>query len=146
MSTVATEFPPKYLGINDFLFKCIVVPMPQHGNEISTSLCRNFIPTSLSGNEIPTKWHGNEIPTNCPWELYTIYNPAPRKVEEKFQAEIVNEFTGEAVEHSAHFHSKEDDNIHCVQFSRQEPGIDEGGDDWGEDADVEPGEEPEDDN
>ena len=64
------------LGIDDFLFTCIVVPTPQHGNEIPTSLCRNFIPTSLSGNEIPTKWRGNEIPTNRLSELYTIYNPA----------------------------------------------------------------------
>ena len=79
MSIVATEFPQQNLGIDDFLFTCIVVPTPQHGNEIPTSLCRNFIPTSLSGNEIPTKWRGNEIPTNRPSELYTIYNPAPRR-------------------------------------------------------------------
>ena len=76
ISILATEFTQQNLGMDDFLFTCIVVPMPQHGNEISTSLCRNFIPTSLSGNEIPTKWHWNEIPTNCLWELYTIYNPA----------------------------------------------------------------------
>ena len=80
MSIVATEFPQQNLGIDDFLFTCIVVPTPQHGNEIPKSLCRNFIPTSLSGNEIPTKGHGNEIPTNCLWELYTIYNPAVRTV------------------------------------------------------------------
>ena len=79
MSIVATEFPQQNLGIDNFLFTCIVVPTPQHGNEIPTSLCRNFIPTSLSGNEIPTKWHGNEIPTNCLYELYTIYNPATRR-------------------------------------------------------------------
>ena len=59
MSIVATEFPQQNLGIDDFLFTCIVVP------------------TSLSGNEIPTKWRGNEIPINRLWELYTIYNPAP---------------------------------------------------------------------
>ena len=59
MSIVATEFPQQNLGIDDFLFTCIVVPTPQHGNEIPTSLCRNFIPTSLCGNEIPTKWCGN---------------------------------------------------------------------------------------
>ena len=73
---VATEFPQQNLGIGDFLFTCIVVPTPQYGNEIPTSLCRNFIPKSLSGNEIPTIWLGNEIPTNRLWELYTIYNPA----------------------------------------------------------------------
>ena len=78
MYIVATGFPQQNIGIDDFLFTCIEVPTPQHGNEISTLLCRNFIPTSLSGKEIPKKWHGNEIPTNCLWELYTIYNPAPR--------------------------------------------------------------------
>ena len=78
MLIVATEFPRQNLGIDDFLFTCIVVPTPHIGNEISMSLCRNFIPTSLSGNEIPTKWYGNEIPTKHLSELYTIYNPASR--------------------------------------------------------------------
>ena len=76
MSIVATEFPQQNLGIDDFLFTCIVVPTPQHGNEIPTSLCRNFISTSLHGNKIPTKWPGIEIPTNPSSDLYTIYNPA----------------------------------------------------------------------
>ena len=77
-SIVATEFPQQNLGIDDFLFTCIAVPTPQHGNEIPASLCRNFILKSLIGIEIPTKWHWNEIPMNHPWELYTIYNPAAR--------------------------------------------------------------------
>ena len=76
MLIVATEFPQQNLGIDEFLFTCIVVSTPQHGNENTTSLCQNFIPTSLSGDEIPTKWRGNEIPTNRLLELYTIYNPA----------------------------------------------------------------------
>ena len=76
MSIVATEFPQQNLGIDDFLFTCIVVPTPQHGNEIPTSLCWNFIPMLLCGNETPKKWCGNEIPTNHPLQLYTIYNPA----------------------------------------------------------------------
>ena len=58
---VYTKYPlwQQNLGIDDFIFTCIVVPTPQHGNEIPTSLCRNFIPTSFSGNDIPTKWRGN---------------------------------------------------------------------------------------
>ena len=82
MSIVATEFPEQNLGIDDFLFTCIIVPTPQHGNFIPTALCRNFIPTSLSVNEIPTKWRGNAIPTNHLSELYTIYNPAVRTLME----------------------------------------------------------------
>ena len=50
---MATEFPQQNLGMDDFLFTCILVPTPQHGNEIPTSLCRNFIPTSLKG--VPKK-------------------------------------------------------------------------------------------
>ena len=76
-SIVGTEFPQQTLGINDFLFPIIAVPTPLHWNDIPTPSCRNFILMSLHGNDIPTKWLGNEIPTNHPWELYTIYNPAP---------------------------------------------------------------------
>ena len=75
-SVVGPEFPQQTLVIEGFLFPCIGVTLPKHGNEIPTSLCRNFIPTSLCGNEIPKKWCGNEIPTNYPLELYTIDNPA----------------------------------------------------------------------